>query len=84
MKAKDIIAQIKADIPPASKRGRWFDRLEGEQRQLLDVIGQAWLSGELGTAARPVAPAIARRLQESGVNVTSSTVREWLSELKRS
>ena len=83
MKAKDIIAQIKSEVP-ASRPRRWFQRLDQEQRQLLDVIGKAWLAGELGPAARPLAPVIARRLQESGVNVTPYTVREWLSELKRS
>lgn len=83
MKAKDIIAQIKAEIP-ATKQGRWFERLQGEQQQLLDVIGQAWVAGELGAAARPVAPVIARRLQEAGVNVTPYSVREWLSQLKKS
>ena len=84
MKAKDIIAQIKAEIPAVSRPGRWFERLNEEQRQLLDVIGKAWVAGELGPAARPLAPVIARRLQEAGVNVTPYTVREWLSELKRS
>ena len=83
MKAKDIIAEIKAAIP-AARPGRWFERLQGEQRQLLDVIGKAWVTGELGHAARPVAPAIAKRLQEAGVNVTPYSVREWLSELKKS
>ena len=83
MKARDIIAQIKAEIP-TTKQGRWFERVEGEQRQLLDVIGKAWVAGELGHAARPVAPAIAKRLQEAGVNVTPYSVREWLSELKKS
>lgn len=83
MKAKDIIAEIKAAIP-ATKQGRWFERLDDEQRQLLDVIGKAWIAGELGPAARPLAPVIARRLQDAGVNVTPYTVREWLSELKRS
>lgn len=83
MKAKDIIAQIKAEIP-ATKQGRWFERVEGEQRRLLDVIGKAWVAGELGHAARPVAPAIAKRLQEAGVNVTPYSVREWLSQLKKS
>jgi hypothetical protein len=83
VKARDIIAEIKAAIP-ATKPGRWFERLQGEQRQLLEVIGKAWVAGELGDAARPVAPAIAKRLQEAGVKVTPYTVREWLSELKRS
>ena len=84
MKAKDIIAQIKAEIPTACRPGRWFERLDEQQRQLLDVIGKAWVAGELGPAARPLAPVIARRLHEAGVNVTPYTVREWLGELKRS
>ena len=82
MKARDIIAEIKAASPPVIT-GRWFERLQGEQRQLLEVIGNAWVAGELGHAARPVAPAIAKRLQQAGVKVTPYTVREWLSGLKR-
>lgn len=84
MKAKDIIAQIRSEIPARAKPGRWFERLKDEQRQMVELIAAAWCSGELGQAARPVAPAIARKLNEAGINVTPNTVREWLAELKKS
>lgn len=84
MKARDIIAQIKADLPAHKPSGKWFHRLNKEQRQLADMIAKAWVAGELGPAARPVAPAIAKQFQQAGVNVTPYTVREWLGDLKRS
>lgn len=83
MKSRDIIAEIRSEIPSPSRPRRWFDRLNGEQKKLVDLISAAWISGELGQAARPVAPAIARKLHEAGINVTPSTVREWLAELRK-
>lgn len=83
MKARDIIAEIRA-ATPAPERRCWFERLQGEQQQLLEVIQAAWLAGELGHAARPLAPAIAKRFQQAGVQVSPYSVREWLSNLKRS
>ena len=84
MKARDIIAQIKADLPATKPTGPWFQRLKGDQQKLADMIAKAWVAGELGPAARPVAPAIAKQFREAGVNVTPYTVREWLGDLKRS
>jgi hypothetical protein len=84
VKARDIIAGILAEIPLASRPGRWFERVTDEQRGLVDIIGRAWVAGELGHSARAVAPSIAKRFQAAGVRVTPGTVREWLSELKRS
>ena len=81
-KARDIIAEIKADIPDRARSGRWFERLAADQKQLVDLIGAAWLAGEFGHTARAVAPAIAKRLQAAGIHVTPNTVREWLGELK--
>lgn len=83
-KARDIIAEIQAEIPNRTRAGRWFERLADEQKQLVDLIGEAWLAGEFGHAARAVAPAIAKRLQAAGINVTPNTVREWLGDIKRS
>lgn len=83
-KARDIIAEIQAEIPARARAGRWFERLADDQKQLVDVIGKAWLAGEFGHAARAVAPAIAKRLQAAGINVTPNTVREWLGDIKRS
>ena len=84
MKPRDIVAEIRAEIPARAKPGRWFERLDGEHQKIVDLIGKAWVAGEFGHAARPVAPAIARRLQEAGIKVTPYTVREWLAELRRS
>lgn len=83
-KARDIIAEIKADIPDRPRGGRWFERLTDEQKQVVDVIAAAWTSGQFDCAARSVAPAIAKRLKEAGIYVTPYTVREWLGELRRS
>lgn len=83
-KSRDIIAEIKAEIPDRVRAGRWFERLADDQKHLVDVIGKAWLAGELGHAARAVAPAIAKRLQAAGIHVTPNTVREWLGDIKRS
>lgn len=84
MKPREIIAGILAEIPQASRHGRWFERVTDEQRALLDIIRRAWMAGDLGQSARAVAPSIAKRFQAAGVRVTPATVREWLSELKRS
>ena len=84
MKSRDIIAQIKADLAATKPSGKWFHKLNKEQRELVDMIAKAWVAGELGPAARPVAPAIAKQFRQAGVNVTPYTVREWLGDLKRS
>ena len=83
-KAKDIVAEIQADIPARARGGKWFDRLTAEQQKIVDVIAAAWVAGEFGQHARPISPAIAKRLVTAGVRVTPYTVREWLSELMRS
>ena len=83
-KARDIIAEIQAEIPARARAGRWFERLTEDQQKVVDVIATAWIAGEFDCAARSVAPAISKRLREAGINVTPYTVREWLGELKRS
>jgi len=83
-KPRDIIAEILSEIPTRARPGRWHERVNDEQRQIVDVIATAWLAGDLGPAARPVAPAIARKLQQAGVNVTANTVREWLADMRKS
>jgi len=83
-KAKDIVAEIQADIPARARGGRWFERLTAEQQEVVEVIAAAWVAGEFGEYARPICPAIAKRLQAAGVSVTPYTVREWLSGLIRS
>lgn len=84
MKPREIIAGILAEIPRTSRSGRWFERVTDEQRGLVDIIRRAWVAGDLGHSARAVAPSIAKRFQAAGVQVTPATVREWLSELRRS
>jgi hypothetical protein len=81
----DIVAQIKAGIPSSLKKGQlWHQRVTPEQKELLDAIASAWLSGELGHSARAVSVSASQRLREHGINIGPYGVREWLGELKRS
>ena len=82
-KTNDVVAEIRALISPRQKR-RWHQPKDPKQAELIQAIAAAWLAGELGTEARPLAKAISTRLAASGVRVSWHTVREWLADLKRS
>lgn len=82
-KTNDVVAEIKALIKPRQKR-HWHQPKDPKQAELVQAIATAWLAGELGPQARPLAKAISTRLAASGVRVSEHTVREWLAELKRS
>lgn len=83
MPKRDIVAEIKALIPPPQPT-RWFDRVDADQRAVIDEIADAWTAGRLGDTARTVSKAIATRLAAAGVKISHNTVREWLRDLKRS
>lgn len=82
-KASDFVAQVR-ELVPAKRQQTWVDRLDAANAERLKAAGDAWLRGELGKFQRPVAVAIAKRLQEYGVNISECSVREWLSKLKKS
>ena len=82
-KTRDIVAEIKALMPPA-KGTRWFERVNADQAAVIQEISDAWTAGLLGDTARTVSKAIATRLAAAGVHISHNTVREWLRDIKRS
>jgi hypothetical protein len=82
-KANDFVAQVR-ELVPVNRQKTWIDRLDAANAERLKAAGDAWIRGELGKYQRPVAVAIAKRLQEYGVTISDCSVREWLAKLKRS
>jgi hypothetical protein len=82
-KQTDFVAQVR-ELVPAKRQKTWIDRLDAANAERLKAAGDAWVKGELGKYQRPVAVAIAKRLQEYGVTISECSVREWLAKLKRS
>lgn len=81
-KQNDFVASVR-ELVPARRQTRWFERLSPENAERLRAAGEAWLKGDLGKYQRPVAVAIAKRLNEYGVTISECAVREWLSSLKK-
>lgn len=81
-KPSDFVASVR-ELVPAKRQKTWLDRLDAANAERLRLAGEAWLRGELGKYQRPVAAAIAKRLQEYGVNISECSVREWLAKLKK-
>jgi hypothetical protein len=80
----DIIASIRAEIPPASQRSRpWHQRVPAEHADTVRAIHDAWHDGLFGTRRYPAARAISKRLRDLGIDIGEQGVIAWL-QLPRS
>jgi hypothetical protein len=79
----DIIALIRAEIPPASDRHRpWWLRVAPEHVETVAAIHSAWHDGIFGTAKYPAARAISTKLRDLGIDIGEQGVVRWLSQAK--
>jgi hypothetical protein len=78
-KARDIVAEIAAQITPGSHGNRpWWERVPPEHQATLDAIHAAWHAGTFGSSKRPAARVIAATVAEWGITIGEQGVTSWL------
>jgi hypothetical protein len=78
-KARDIVAEIAATIPPNRHGSRpWYERVAAEHGELLAAIRAGWHDGAFGAQRNPAAKAISAKLKECGIEIGTQGVLHWL------
>ena len=78
-KARDIVAEIAATIPPNRHGLRpWYERVAAEHGELLAAIHAGWHDGAFGAQRNPAAHAISAKLREHGIEIGTQGVLHWL------
>ena len=78
-KARDIVAEIAATIPPNRHGSRpWYERVAAEHGELLAAIHAGWHDGAFGAQRNPAAKAISAKLKECGIEIGTQGVLQGL------
>lgn len=84
-KARDLVAEIAAAIPPARPGSRpWWERAAERHAETLDAIHAAWHRGEFGARKITAARVISRALAELGITIGEQGVVSWLEQPRKS
>lgn len=84
-KTRDIVAEIRAAIPPPIPGSRpWWDRVPKEHHHTLEAIHAAWHRGEFGSRKITAARIIAKALAEFGITIGEQGVIAWLKQPPKS
>ena len=80
-KARDIVAEIAAELPHTRQRPWWL-RLNEEQQQIVSQIREGWKAGKLGKHKCTAGRVISAKLLEFDIRIGYQGVVAWLDSEK--